>query len=167
MSCFIYLCVCFTLRQRKREKEKANTMLGGWRSEGGAGRRWGRGRSGIKIMKKNCFYKNLKGNSKEVLRTFLAINTLTVSREGSLLGAPWCTDLIDYYALELNRGSPVHWRQRLSQAQASPLVAMRIISPPEMQALGNTYHHCLLKATFSFVFWGSSGTSAERVQPSS
>lgn len=88
------------------------------------------------------------------MKTFLAINTLTVSREGSLLGVQWYTELIDCYALELNRGSPVHWRQRLSQAQASPLVAMRTISTPEMQALGNTCHHCLLKATVSFVFWG-------------
>lgn len=136
--------------------------LGGWRSE--RGRRWGRGRSGIKI-RENGFYKKLKGNSKEVLKTFLTTNTPTVSRDGNLPGAQWCTDLIDCYAMELNRGSPVHWRQRLNQAQAGPLVAMRTISTPEMQALGSMCHHCLLKATFSFVFWGASGTSAERVQP--
>lgn len=39
-----------------------------------------------------------------MLKTFLTTNTLTVSRDGSLPGAQWCTDLIDCYAMELNGG---------------------------------------------------------------
>lgn len=67
---------------------------------------------GLKLRENGFYKKNLKGKSKEVLKTFLTTNTPTVSRDGSLPGAQWCTHLINCYAMELNGGGgPVHWRQ--------------------------------------------------------